>query len=437
MSAYALEADSATRVPLASSTRARGLLPHRTEAPPVSAWRAEFPALRQRVNGHRLVYLDNAATTHKPRVVLGALARFYERNNANVHRGVHSLSQRATEAFEAARTRLALFLGAAEAAEIVFVRGATEAINLVAQSFARPRLSSGDEILVSAMEHHSNLVPWQQLCRQIGARLCVVPLDADGALHADEFERLLGPRTRLAAVTHVSNALGSVNDVERLCAAARARGVPGLVDGAQAVAHLPVDVRALGCDFYVFSGHKCYGPTGIGVLYGRRDRLEEMPPWQFGGDMVRAVHFEKTEFMPPPHCFEAGTPDIAGAIGLAAAADFLSGIGRERIAAHEGAVLEHAAAGLSRIPGVRLVGTAPHKVGVLSFVLDGVHPHDVGTVLDGEGIAVRTGHHCAMPAMEHFGMPAGTARASFALYNTLEEAERFVDGVAHAQRMFA
>jgi cysteine desulfurase/selenocysteine lyase len=404
---------------------------------PPSAWRAEFPALHQRVNGCPLVYLDNAATTHKPRAVLAAMARFYEHDNANVHRGVHALSQRATEAFEGARARLAGFLGAGDAAQIVFVRGATEAINLVAQSFARPRLARGDEILVSAMEHHSNLVPWQQLCRQAGAVLRVVPLDADGALRVDEFERLLGPRTRLAALTHVSNALGSVNDVARLCAVARARSVPVLLDGAQAVAHLPVDVCALGCDFYVFSGHKCYGPTGIGVLYGRREHLEQMPPWQYGGDMVRQVRLDETEFMPPPHRFEAGTPDIAGAVGLAAAADFLCAIGRERVAAHESEVLAHASAGLARIPGARLIGTARHKAGVLSFVLEGVHPHDVGTVLDGEGIAVRTGHHCAMPAMDHFGLPGGTARASFALYNTIDDAERFVAAVARVRRMFA
>jgi cysteine desulfurase/selenocysteine lyase len=409
-------------------TRASGTL--------VARWRRRFPILRARVHGKPLVYLDNAATTQKPQAVIDAVSRFYAQDNANVHRGVHALSQRATDAFEAARSRVQVFLHAAAPAEIVFVRGATEAINLVAQSFARPLLVPGDEILVSAMEHHSNIVPWQQVCRQTGAVLKVVPINEAGEFRFSEYERLLGARTRLVAVTHVSNALGSVTDIARVSALAHAKGIPVLVDGAQAIAHVRVDVRALDCDFYVFSGHKCFGPTGIGVLYGKRERLEAMPPWQAGGDMVRSVSFDGTEYMPIPHRFEAGTPDIAGAIGLGAALNFVSAIGLEAIAAHEQRLLHHASAGIGRIPGVRIVGTTRHKASILSFVMDGVHPHDIGSILDREGIAIRTGHHCAMPAMQHFGLPSGTARASFALYNTLEEVEQFVEGVRRVQEMF-
>jgi cysteine desulfurase/selenocysteine lyase len=346
------------------------------------------------------------------------------------------LSQRATDSFEAARARVQNFLHAATPAEIIFVRGATEAINLVAQSFARPLLVAGDEILVSAMEHHSNIVPWQQVCRQTGAVLKVVPINEAGEFVFSEYERLLGPRTRLVAVTHVSNALGSVTDIGRITALARARGVPVLVDGAQAIAHVPVDVRALDCDFYVFSGHKCFGPTGIGVLYGKRERLEAMPPWQAGGDMVRTVSFEATDYMPIPHRFEAGTPDISGAIGLGVALDFISAIGLPAIALHETRLLELASAGIERIPGIRIIGTAKRKAGILSFVMDGVHAHDVGSILDRAAIAIRTGHHCAMPAMQHFGLPGGTARASFAFYNTVEEVERFVDGVRQVYEIF-
>ena len=402
----------------------------------VARWRAAFPVLRAYVHGKPLVYLDNAATTQKPRTVIDAVSRFYAQDNANVHRGVHALSQRATDAFEAARARVQTFLHAASAAEIIFVRGSTEAINLVAQSYARPLLAPGDEILVSAMEHHSNIVPWQQVCQQTGAALKIVPINEAGEFQFAEYERLLGARTRLVAVTHVSNALGSVNDIARITALAHEKGVPVLVDGAQAIAHVRVDVRALDCDFYAFSGHKCFGPTGIGVLYGKRERLEVMPPWQAGGDMVRSVSFEGTEYMPVPHRFEAGTPNISGAIGLGAALDFVSVIGPEAIAEHEQRLLSHATVGIESIPGARVVGTAWHKASILSFVMDGVHPHDIGSILDREGIAIRTGHHCAMPAMQQFGLASGTARASFAFYNTLEEVERLVEGVRRVQELF-
>jgi len=402
----------------------------------LASWRREFPVLRSRVNGKPLVYLDNAATTQKPQTVIDAVSRFYAEFNANVHRGVHSLSQRATDAFEAARVRVQEFIHAASAAEIIFVRGATEAVNLVAQSFARPRLVPGDEILVSAMEHHSNIVPWQQVCRQTGARLVVAPINDAGELLLSEYERRLGTRTRLVALTHVSNALGSINDIARIVALAHARDIPVLVDGAQAIAHMPVDVRALDCDFYVFSAHKCFGPTGIGVLHGKRERLETMLPWQVGGDMVRSVSFDETEYMPVPHRFEAGTPDISGAIGLAAALNFVSIVGLGAIGAHERQLVDRATAGIGRIPGVRIVGTAKRKASILSFVIDGVHPHDIGSILDSEGIAVRTGHHCAMPAMRHFDLSSGTARASFCFYNTLEEVDQFVEGVRQAREIF-
>jgi cysteine desulfurase/selenocysteine lyase len=402
----------------------------------VARWRSEFPVLGERVHGHALAYLDNAATTQKPQTVIDAVARFYCHDNANVHRGVHAMSQRATDAFEAARTRIQAFLRAASAAEVIFVRGATEAINLVAQSYARPRLAPGDEILVSAMEHHSNIVPWQQVCRQTGAILKVVPINDAGEFCFPEYERLLGARTRLVAIAHVSNALGSVTDIGRVIALAHAAGVAVLVDGAQAIAHLPVDVRALDCDFYVFSGHKCFGPTGIGVLFGKRELLEAMPPWQAGGDMVRTVSFDRTEYLPIPHKFEAGTPDICGAIGLGAAVDFVSAIGLDAMAAHEQQLLEHATARMARIPGVRIIGTARHKASILSFVMEGVHPHDIGSILDREGIAIRTGHHCAMPAMEHFGLPGGTARASFAFYNTLEEIDQLSEAVRRVRELF-
>jgi cysteine desulfurase/selenocysteine lyase len=403
----------------------------------VARWRGDFPILGERVHGKPLVYLDNAATTQKPQAVITAVSDFYSRGNANVHRGVHALSQRATDAYEAARAKVQGFLGAATPAQIVFVRGTTEAINLVAQSFVRPRLVPGDEILVSTLEHHSNIVPWQQVCRQTGALLRVVPIDDAGAFQFEAFERLLGPRTRFVAVSHVSNALGSITDVARVVAAAHAQGVPVLLDGAQAIAHVAVDVAALDCDFYAFSGHKCFGPTGIGALYGKSEHLEAMPPWQGGGDMVREVSFEHTEFMPAPARFEAGTPDIAGAIGLGVAVDFLRSVGLDAVAAHEHALLDYATDRMARVPGVRIVGTAREKASILSFVLEGIHPHDVGTALDREGVALRTGHHCAMPAMWRLGLlPGGTTRASFAFYNTFEEIDRLVEGVQFVQRMF-
>jgi cysteine desulfurase/selenocysteine lyase len=403
----------------------------------VARWRADFPLLREQVHGRPLVYLDNAATTQKPQAVLDAIAHFYGHDNANVHRGVHTLSQRATDAFEAARGKVQAFLNAAAPAQIVFVRGATEAINLVAQSFVRPRVGPGDEIVVSTLEHHSNIVPWQQVCTQTGAVLKAIALDETGAVSIAHFESLLGPRTRFVAISHVSNALGSITDVARVCAAARARGIPVLVDGAQAVAHVAVDVRAIDCDFYVFSGHKCLGPTGVGVLYGRAEHLESMPPYQCGGDMVRTVSFDGTEFMPCPHKFEAGTPDIAGAIGLGAAVDYLAQIGIDAIADHEHRLLARGTALLSAIPGVRIIGTAERKAAILSFVVEGVHPHDVGSILDREGVAVRTGHHCAMPAMQHYGLASGTTRASLAFYNTEAEVHRLAEAVALVARTFA
>jgi cysteine desulfurase/selenocysteine lyase len=393
--------------------------------------------LGERVHGQALVYLDNAATTQKPQAVIDAVSHFYTHDNANVHRGVHALSQRATDAFEQARARIQVFLHAPAAAQVIFVRGATEGINLVAQSFARPRLGPGDEIIVSAMEHHSNIVPWQLVCRQTGAVLKVVPINGAGEFEFPDYERLLSARTKLVAVSHVSNALGSVTDIGRVISLAHAWGAPVLVDGAQAIAHVPVDVGALDCDFYVFSGHKCFGPTGIGVLYGKREWLDAMPPWQAGGDMVRTVSFAGTDYMPIPHKFEAGTPDICGAIGLGVAVDFISSIGLEEIAGHERELLEYATAQMSCIPGVRIIGTADHKASILSFVIDGVHPHDIGSILDREGIAIRTGHHCAMPAMEHFGLASGTARASLAFYNSAQEIDQLAHAVRRVQEMFA
>jgi cysteine desulfurase/selenocysteine lyase len=409
----------------------------RATAPPDLAWRRrEFPLLGQSAYDKRLVYLDNAATTQKPQAVIDALDHYYRHDNANVHRGVHALSQRATEAYEAARAAVAGFIHAAAPAEVVFVRGATEAINLVAQGFVRPRARPDDEIIVSELEHHSNIVPWQTVCRQTGAVLRVVPIDADGAVRIDAFAALLNARTVFVAMSHVSNALGSITDVAQIVALAHARGVPVLVDGAQAISHLPVDVGAIGCDFYVFSGHKCYGPTGIGVLYGKAAQLRATEPYQTGGDMVRTVSFEKSEFMDIPGKFEAGTPHIAGAVGLGVALDYLGCVGMQAIAAHEDALLRYATRAMERIPGVRIVGKARDKAAIVSFTVEGVHPHDIGTVLDREGIAVRTGHHCAMPAMEHFGLASGTVRASFALYNGRADVDALAAATAQACRMF-
>ena len=402
----------------------------------VARVRQDFPILRERVHGKPLVYLDNAATTQKPQAVIDADADYYAHANANVHRGVHRLSQDATDAYEAARDVVRRFVNAADTGEIIFVRGATEAINLVAQSYARPLLQPGDEIVISAMEHHSNIVPWQLVCGQTGAALKVVPVTDAGELEVDAFEQRLGPRTRLCAITHVSNALGTITPMARVVAAAHARGIPVLVDGAQAVSHLAVDVRALDCDFYAFSGHKTFGPTGIGVLYGKARHLEAMPPYQGGGDMIRSVSFEKTEYNDLPYKFEAGTPNIAGAVGLGVAIDYLSALGMPAIAAHERNLLAHATRQASAIPGLRIVGTAPDKASVLSFLLDGVHPHDIGTILDRAGIAIRAGHHCAMPLMRRFGI-SGTARASFALYNTRDEVDALIAGIDDVRRMFA
>jgi cysteine desulfurase/selenocysteine lyase len=401
----------------------------------VERWRADFPILESEIHGKPLVYLDNAATTQKPQAVIDAEARYYSEDNANVHRGVHMLSQRATDAYEGARIKVQRFINAARPDEIVFVRGTTEAINLVAQSYARPRLREGDEIIISALEHHSNIVPWQMVCQQTGAVLRVIPVSDAGELDIDAYEKFLNERTKLVALAHVSNALGTINPVRAMIAKAHAHGVPVLLDGAQAIAHLPVDVQALGCDFYAFSGHKIYAPMGIGVLYGKALLLEEMPPYQGGGDMIRTVAFEHTEYNVLPYKFEAGTPNVAGAIGLGAALDYLSGIGLETIAAYEHEVLDHAARVVETIPGIRLIGTAKEKTAILSFLLEGVHAHDIGTILDRQGIAIRAGHHCAMPLMQRFGV-AATARASFALYNTQEEADALAAGLQRAVELF-
>ena len=397
--------------------------------------RQDFPILHQEVHGNPLVYLDNAATSQKPQQVIAALDHYYHTDNSNIHRGVHTLSERATAAYELARDKIASFLNAGDRREIVFVRGATEAINLVAQSYARPRLKSGDEILITEMEHHSNIVPWQMLCEQTGAVLKVVPINELGELLIDEFYRLLSVRTKLVSVVHVSNALGTINPVDEIIQAAHTQGVPVLLDGAQAVPHIAVDVRALDCDFYVFSGHKLYAPTGIGALYGKAALLEAMPPYQGGGDMIRSVTFAKTEFNALPYKFEAGTPHIAGGIGLGAAIDYIQDIGLDTITAWEDDLLRYATARAQDIPGLRLIGTARKKAGILSFVLDGVHPHDIGTILDHEGVAIRTGHHCAMPVMEHFAVPA-TARASFALYNSRNDVDRLIAAIIKAKEVF-
>jgi cysteine desulfurase/selenocysteine lyase len=408
-------------------------------AEPTIAWdvdrvRADFPALHQAVHGKPLVYLDNAATSQKPQAVIDALVHYYTRDNANVHRGVHLLSERATEAYEGARARIQHHLNAASPREIVFVRQATEGINLVMASLGRSIVGPGDEILISAMEHHANIVPWQMLCAEKGAHLRVVPIDDRGELIMDEYARLLGPRTKLVAITQVSNALGTMTPIEAIVHLAHGQGIPVLVDGAQAVPHQPVDVRALDCDFYVFSGHKAFGPTGIGILYGKEAWLERMAPYQGGGDMIKTVTFEKTTYNELPYKFEAGTPHIAGAIGLAAALDYLEALGLDRIGAWEHELLAHGTELLTAIPGVRLIGTARRKAAVLSFILDGIHPHDVGTILDHEGVAIRAGHHCAMPVMQRFGVPA-TARASLAFYNTPAELDALARAVRKARAM--
>jgi cysteine desulfurase/selenocysteine lyase len=402
----------------------------------VAALRADFPILRQRIHGKPLVYLDNAATTQKPQAVLDRLVRYYTEENANVHRGVHLLSERATNAFEEARASLRRFLNAGDSREIVFVRGTTEGINLVAQSYGRTRVGQGDEVLITAMEHHSNIVPWQMLCEEKGARLRVAPMSDAGELDLDAFTSLLGERTRLVSIVHVSNALGTVNPIAEIIRLAHERGIPVLVDGAQAAAHTTVDVRALDCDFYVLSGHKLFGPTGIGVLYGKEKHLEAMPPYQGGGDMISSVSFERTLYNVLPYKFEAGTPDIAGAVGLAAAVEYVERIGRDRIEAYEHELLEYGTKLLTRIPGLQLTGTARRKAGVLAFVMDGIHPHDIGTILDRDGIAIRTGHHCCQPLMDRLGVPA-TARASLAFYNTREELDALAASIERVHEVFA
>lgn len=397
--------------------------------------RADFPILSVKVHDRPLVYLDNAATTQKPRAVVDSLRRYYERENANIHRGVHALSEIATGKYEAARETVRRLLNAREAREVVWTRGTTEGINLVAQSWGRKNAGPGDEILISGLEHHSNIVPWQILCEEKGAKLRIAPIDDDGQIVIGELEKLLSPRTKLVAVAHVSNALGTVNPVAKIVALAHQAGAIALIDGAQAVAHVPVDVQALDCDFYAFSGHKIYGPTGIGALYGRAGILDAMPPWQGGGDMIASVSFEKTTYNVLPYKFEAGTPDIAGAIGLGAAIDYLLALGLPAVGAWEHELLEYATRRLREVPGLRIVGTAPEKSAVISFVLDGIHPHDIGTILDREGVAIRTGHHCAQPVMARFKIPA-TARASFAFYNRKEEIDVLVLGLRKVQEMF-
>ena len=398
--------------------------------------RRDFPILRQQVRGKPLVYLDNAATSQKPQVVIDAIRHYYERDNANIHRGVHFLSERATEEYERARRTAQHFLNAADSREIIFVRGTTEAINLVAQTYGRKNVAAGDEIVVTAMEHHSDIVPWQLLCEEKGARLRVAPINDRGELLVEEFEKLLGPRTKLVALAHVSNALGTINPVAELIEMAHRWNAAVLLDGAQAAPHVAIDVQALGCDFYAFSGHKVYGPTGIGVLHGKAALLDAMPPYQGGGDMISSVTFEKTTYNRLPYKFEAGTPNVSGAIGLGAALDYVTGLGLAKIAAHEEDLLAYATSAVSAIPGITLIGTAQQKAGVLSFVMDGIHPHDIGTILDQEGIAVRTGHHCAQPVMQRFDVPA-TARASFALYNTREEVDALARGIRKVREVFA
>ncbi|WP_217126641.1 cysteine desulfurase [Hydrogenophilus thiooxidans] len=405
--------------------------PQRVTTWDVEAVRADFPILAQTVHGKPLAYLDNAATTQKPNAVIDAIAHFYRHDNANIHRGVHALAERATIAYEAAREAARRFLNARSANEIVFVRGTTEAINLVATSFGA-RFQPGDEVIVSAMEHHANIVPWQLLQARTGIVLKVIPMDESGVLYSEELAALITPRTRLVAVTHVSNALGTINPVAELIAIAHQHGVPVLVDGAQAVPHMPVDVQALDADFYCFSGHKLFSPTGIGVLYGKAELLESMPPYQGGGDMIRTVSFEKSTFAPPPQRFEAGTPHIAGAIGLKAAIEYLERLDRLAALRYEQELLTYATERLQTVPGLKIVGSAPEKAAVVSFTIDGIHPHDLGTIVDRYGVAIRVGHHCAMPVMTFFGVPA-TARASFAFYNTFAEIDQLIDALQRAR----
>jgi cysteine desulfurase/selenocysteine lyase len=412
------------------------ITPDKTQASyDVRKIRQDFPIFRQPINGCSLIYLDNAATTQKPQSVLDALTRFYTQECANIHRGVHFLSERATESYETSREKVRRFINAASVQEIVFLRGTTEAINLVAQTYGRTHVGAGDEVLISAMEHHSNIVPWQMLCEEKGARLCIVPINQAGEFIFQQYEKLLSPRTRLVAVTAVSNALGTINPVRKIVRLAHERNVPVLVDGAQAIQHMPMDVRELDCDFFAFSGHKMYGPTGIGVLYGKERLLESMPPYQGGGDMISSVTFEKTLYNRLPYKFEAGTPNVAGGIGLGAAIDYLESIEMENISMHEQDLIAYGTRALETIENLRIIGTAKEKASVLSFVIEGIHPHDIGTILDKDGIAVRTGHHCAQPVMEFFKIPA-TARASLGLYNMREDIEALVAGLGKVKEVF-
>ena len=402
----------------------------------VARIREDFPVLHQMVNGKPLVYLDNAATTQKPQAVIDALVRYYSADNSNVHRGVHTLSQRATEDYDSGRSKARQFLNAASDEEIIFVKGTTDGINLVAHSYARQHLGEGDEIIISTMEHHSNIIPWQVLCQEKGAHLRVIPISDAGELLMDEYESLFSSRTKLVAITHVSNVLGTVNPIKQIVEMSHSQGVPVLVDGAQATPHMPVDVQKLGCDFYVFSGHKIYGPTGIGVLYGKAGLLEAMPPYQLGSDMIKSVTFERTVYNDLPYKFEAGTPNIAGVIGMGAAIDYLTEIGMDRIDNYEHGLLEYGTECLSGIDGVKIVGNAPGKASVLSFVMDCAHPHDIGTILDTEGVAIRTGHHCAQPLMNRYGVPA-TARASLSFYNTRDEVDLLVKAIDRVIEVFS
>ena len=401
----------------------------------IAAIRKQFPILDVEVNGHPLVYLDSAATSQKPQVVIDAISDYYARLNSNVHRGVHTLSQEATDLYESTRGKVRAFINAHDVKELIYVRGATEAINLVASTYGRANVGEGDEVIISAMEHHSNIVPWQILCREKGAHLRVIPMNERGELILDEYEKLLGPRTRIVSIVHQANALGTINPVKEMTRMAHEHGAAVLLDGAQSAPHIAVDVADLDCDFYAFSGHKIYGPTGIGILYGKLELLEEMPPYQAGGEMIASVTFEETIYADVPAKFEAGTPHIAGAAGLGAAIDFVNDIGIEKIAAHEARLLSYGTKRLESVDGVKIIGTAAEKAGVLSFVVDGVHPHDVGTVLDSQGIAVRAGHHCAQPVMEHFGVPA-TVRASLAVYNTESELDKLYDGIQQVFEVF-
>ena len=403
---------------------------------PVETYRQDFPILEQTVRNQSLVYLDNAATAQKPRQVIEVLDSYYRSYNSNIHRGVHTLSELATDAYESAREKVQHFINADSLKEIIFVRGTTEGINLVAQSYGRSKLRAGDEIIISTMEHHSNIVPWQLVCEQTGAVLKVIPINDAGELDMDEYKNLLSERTRIVAIVHVSNALGTINPIAEISALAHAAGAVVIIDGAQAAPHMRLDVAELDCDFYTFSGHKLFGPTGVGVLYGKQALLEDMPPYHGGGDMIKMVTFEKTLYNDLPYKFEAGTPYIAGVIGLGAAVDYVSDVDLDRIQGYEHELLQYATQAAATVPGLRLIGTAAEKAGILSFVVDGIHPHDLGTILDHDGIAVRTGHHCAMPVMERYGIPA-TARASFAFYNTAEEVDKLITGIDKAKNIFS